>query len=61
MVNVIKAVTHPPQSIIEYTTLSLFRYNDYLSNYRSNLLSYMVVINVWLGKHYNFLVEDGRD
>ena len=54
MVNVTEAVTHPPRSIIEHTALSLFRYDDYLADYRAKLLSYVVVVDVWLGKYCNF-------
>ena len=54
MVNVTEAVTHPLQFIIEYTALSLFRYDDYLADYRAKLLSYVVVVDVWLGEHCKF-------
>ena len=54
MVNITEAVTHPPRWIIEHTALSLFRYDDYLADYRAKLLSYVVVVDVWLGEHCNF-------
>ena len=42
MVNVTKAVTHPPQTIIEHTNLWLFRYDDYLADDRAKILSFVV-------------------
>ena len=53
-INVTKAVTQPPQQIIKHTALSLFRCDDYQAIYRATLLSYVLEVDVWLGKHCDF-------
>ena len=62
IVNITKAITYPPQPIIDHTALLLFRYNDYLEDYRAKLLSYM---GEWLMCGWvnitTFLIDGVRD
>ena len=50
MFNITKDKSPPPRNIIECSNADKFRYNDYLAISVFKLLSYVVVVDAWLGE-----------
>ena len=60
MFNVTEGIPQPPRNIIKYCNTKKFRYDDYLAISVFKLLSYVVVVDIWLSKSGEILVESGR-
>ena len=60
MFSVTEDKSQSPRNIIEYCNAEIFRYDDYLAISVFRLLSYVVVVDVWLGEGGEILVGDGR-
>ena len=50
MFNVTKDKSQPPRNIIEYCNSEKFSYDDYLEISAFKLLSFVIVVDVWLGE-----------
>lgn len=51
MFNVTKDKSKLPYNIIEWNIVKKFKYNDYLAIIMLKILSYIVMVDMWLGKN----------